>query len=216
MGGYSDTPDTEPEIIDEMAPDWLQQQSDRAWQDLAALWGDSTGFASLGAACDGMAGTGYSCLREFGSWSRIRQLGLPVVLVLRAADPALLLLRGFEGDALLVGDPSEGRKIRRGAIDEAWLGEYLVAWPQAPGWPLEIRRGETGAAVDIVMQMAAFADPAWQGEGRFDAGFEAWLMAFQRRHGLKPDGIIGPNTLVYLMAPTITEPRLALAVEGER
>ena len=30
------------------------------------------------------------------------------------------------------------------------------------------------------------------------------------------DGIIGPNTLLYLMAPTITEPRLALdrAEEG--
>ena len=37
-----------------------------------------------------------------------------------------------------------------------------------------------------------------------------WLMTFQQSHGLEADGIIGPNTLIYLMAPTITEPRLIL------
>ena len=63
------------------------------------------------------------------------------------------------------------------------------------------------------MEMAGFAEPAWKGSGVFDAGFENWLLAFQRRHGLKADGVIGPNTLIYLMAPTITEPRLTLAEE---
>lgn len=66
-------------------------------------------------------------------------------------------------------------------------------------------------AVDIIMEMASFAEPAWQGGGIFDEKFESWLMAFQRRKGLKADGIVGPNTLLYLMAPTITEPRLIIA-----
>ncbi len=65
------------------------------------------------------------------------------------------------------------------------------------------------------MQMATFAEPAWRGEGAFDADFEAWLMGFQRRNGLAADGIVGPNTLVYLMAPTITEPRLLIEQEEE-
>ncbi|NNK37725.1 MAG: peptidoglycan-binding protein, partial [Xanthomonadales bacterium] len=83
----------------------------------------------------------------------------------------------------------------------------------APDWPGEIRRGEAGAAVDIVMEMAAYAEPAWNGGGIFDSGFENWLRTFQQRHGLKADGIIGPNTLIYLMAPTIREPRLIVADE---
>jgi murein L,D-transpeptidase YcbB/YkuD len=58
------------------------------------------------------------------------------------------------------------------------------------------------------MDMATLADPAWGGGGVFDANFEAWLMAFQRRNGLAADGIVGPNTLIHLMAPTISEPRL--------
>ena len=68
-------------------------------------------------------------------------------------------------------------------------------------------------AVDIVIEMASFADPAWLGAKVFDENFESWLMKFQQRNGLKADGIVGPNTLLYLMAPTITEPRLIIATD---
>jgi peptidoglycan hydrolase-like protein with peptidoglycan-binding domain len=64
------------------------------------------------------------------------------------------------------------------------------------------------------MEMAGFADPAWTGDGEFDEGFESWLRQFQRRNGLEADGIIGPNTLIHLMAPTISEPRLVMPSEG--
>jgi murein L,D-transpeptidase YcbB/YkuD len=41
-------------------------------------------------------------------------------------------------------------------------------------------------------------------------------MSFQRRNGLDADGIIGPNTLIHLMAPTISDPRLVTdEEEGE-
>jgi len=133
---------------------------------------------------------------------------------LRDDRARLLLLRGFAGEALLAGAEDEPLRVARGAVEERWLGEYYVAWPQAPDWPPEIRRGESGAAVDIVMEMAALVDPAWRGSGLFDEDFETWLMAFQRRNGLEADGIIGPRTLMYLVAPTIVEPRL-IADTGE-
>ena len=40
-------------------------------------------------------------------------------------------------------------------------------------------------------------------------------MDFQNRKGLDADGIIGPKTLIYLMAPTITEPRLLAGTEED-
>jgi general secretion pathway protein A len=156
---------------------------------------------------------GYACFRDQGNWSRIRNLGLPVVLVLQGESPRLLVLQGITPEGLLVGPADRPLSVSRDAVEDLWLGEYLVAWPQAPDWPAQIRVGESGAAVDIVMQMAAFAEPAWEGDGEFDAAFESWLMTFQRRNGLRADGIIGPNTLIYLMAPTIEQPRLILAGE---
>ena len=65
------------------------------------------------------------------------------------------------------------------------------------------------------MQMAAYAEPAWQGGVMFDASFESWLMDFQRRNGLDADGIIGPNTLIHLMAPTLGKPRLVMNSEED-
>jgi general secretion pathway protein A len=192
---------------------WLEEQHQGAWQAMADLWRDGGSAEAIQAACDGAARTGYACIREQGNWSRIRQLGLPVVLVLRDEDTRLLVLRGFVDGAVLVGHDSLSRRVSREAVEQLWLGEYHVVWPQAPDWPAAIRRGESGAAVDIVMGMAAFAEPAWSGSGLFDEHFETWLKSFQRRNGLRADGIIGPKTLMHLVAPTIAQPRLVLETD---
>jgi len=199
----------------QLEPDWLDGQHRTAWRTLANLWQDGEGANAIAASCDGVFGAGYACFRDQGNWSRIRNLGLPVILILQADKPRYLVMQGFSDDGIIVGSEKSLLTVSREAIEKYWLGEYLVAWPQAPDWPAQIRRGESGAAVDIVMEMAGYADPAWVGGGIFDASFESWLMAFQRRNGLRADGIIGPNTLIYLMAPTILQPRL-IEVAGER
>jgi murein L,D-transpeptidase YcbB/YkuD len=192
---------------------WLAEQSVLSWQGLADVWQDSKRVNALRAACDGQPGTGYACLHIQGNWGKIQRLGLPVILVLQDDLEYQLMLTGMDEDRLLVGVGAERRLFDRKALDSKWLGEYIVAWPQAPDWPMQVQRGETGAAVKIVMQMAAQADPPWTGADQFDAGFESWLFDFQRRQGLIPDGIVGPQTLLYLMAPTITEPRLAVNLD---
>ena len=190
--------------------DWLDSQHAGAWKAMAALWQDQEGADDIQLACDGVQGRGYACWRNNGSWARVQQLGLPVLLVLQDDHMRFLLLRGMRGDGLLVGDEQSSIEVSRAALESRWLGEFIVPWPQAPDWPSQISRGETGKAVDIIMEMASLAEPAWLGEGVFDQNFESWLMAFQRRHGLTADGIVGPNTLLYLMAPTISQPRLLL------
>lgn len=194
--------------VTRLDPGWLESQHVAVWRSVAELWRDAGDARAIQAACDGALRTGFACIREQGNWSRIRQLGLPVVLVLRADEPRLLLLQGMTADQVRVGGAGESLSIAHEAVEQSWLGEYYVVWPQAPDWPVEIRRGESGAAVDIVMEMATLAEPAWSGSGVFDERFETWLMAFQRRNGLQADGIIGPRTLMYLVAPTIVEPRL--------
>jgi general secretion pathway protein A len=208
VGAYAQSPVASPQPAASLDPGWLERQHAGAWQTLAGLWGDADSAHAIQSACDGAARTGFACIRDHGNWSRIRQLGLPVLLVLHGENPRLLVLRGFGNGALLVGAGNQARSVTRDAVEAQWLGEYYVAWPQAPDWPAEIRRGESGAAVDIVMEMAELAEPAWGGGSEFDAEFEGWLTTFQRRNGLKADGIIGPATLIHLMAPTITEPRL--------
>ena len=58
------------------------------------------------------------------------------------------------------------------------------------------------------LDLAARADSPYTGQRVFGREFEAWLIGFQARHGLEQDGIVGPETLLYLIRTSIEEPAL--------
>lgn len=205
-GPKPSSPTVEPDILD---PAWLESQSLAAWGGLAAAWGRPDDAWALAAACQGTADTGYACIDNQGNWSRIQRLGWPVILLLSGLPERYLLLRGMnESGQLLVGVPDDERMVSRNQVESRWLGTYLVAWPQSPDWPREIRRGDRGPAVQTVLQLAGMADIPLPNATDFDVRFERWLMDFQQRNGLEMDGIVGPRTLLYLMRNSITEPAL--------
>jgi len=187
---------------------WLENHQQEVWQGLADIWQDEGAANAVRAACNGDNGRGYACLRSQGSWSKIKRLGLPVVLVLQGEYPSRLLLRGMDEDRLLIGGSGNPLTVAREAVDSRWLGAYLVAWPQARGWPAEVGRGDSGPAVATIIEMAAQVDVPYRGDQLFDASFELWLRSFQMRNGLEPDGIVGRHTLLYLMTASLEEPQL--------
>lgn len=197
-----------PNITSVLDPAWLENHQQEVWQELADVWHDNGAADAVRAACNGENGRGYACLHDRGNWSKIKRLDLPVVLVLQGDYPSRLLLRGMDEDRLLIGGSVQPLTVTRNVVDSRWLGSYLVAWPQAPGWPAEVSRGDNGAAAATIIEMAARVDVPYQGGQSFDASFELWLRSFQMRNGLEPDGIVGRRTLLYLMTASIDEPRL--------
>ena len=200
-------------VLAELDSNWLINHQGRAWQGLAHLWKDPAAAFAIQAACNGDNSSGYACLNDQGSWSKIQRLGLPVLLQLQIETPSLLLLQGIDGEGLLVGSPDELTTVSKDSIESRWLGSYLVAWPQAEGWPAEVGRGSGGAAVATIMEMAGRVDVPYQGEPVFDGAFEYWLKSFQARNGLDADGIVGRNTLLHLMTASIDEPKLLTSWE---
>lgn len=201
--------------IVELDSGWLENHQYQIWQGLAEIWQQPTAALSIQAACNGDSSRGYACLRDQGSWSKIKRLGLPVVLVLQQQETAsYLLLRGVDGERLLVGTPQRLITVSRDVLESRWLGAYLVVWPQAPGWPSEIRRGDTGPAVGTIIEMAAIVDGPYHGGQEFDLDFERWLKSFQTRNGLEADGIVGRYTLLPLMTASIQEPQLLKSWEN--
>jgi general secretion pathway protein A len=210
-----------------LSEQWLADQHLLAFPALAQLWQEPDRAKDLLLACEGVAATGFACLTEHGNWARVKNLGLPVILVLRANGEKHVVLRGISDRHILLGAGSSPQWFLRNTVDELWMGEYIAAWPQSPDWPKQIRRGDRNAAVDIVLSMAALAEPPWPGTGQkadqntapmmaqFDQQFENWIKGFQQRQGLPEDGIIGPQTLLYLMAPGIAQPRLQLEKREE-
>jgi len=205
----------EQEIETILDPVWLKNHQNVVWQGLAEIWLQPGAAFAIQAACNGDNTRGYACLRDQGSWSKINQLGLPVVLVLQQEGPSYLLLMGMSENRLLVGTKEQPLTISRGAVEPHWLGTYLVAWPQAPGWPAVVSLGDSGPAVATILEMAARVDVPYHGEQVFDADFEQWLKNFQARNGLEADGIVGRNTLLHLMTASIEDPQLLQTWEYE-
>lgn len=198
----------ETEIIAALDKDWLVNHQQVVWQGLAELWRQPGAEFAIQAACNRGNSLGYACLRDQGNWSKINRLGFPVVLVLQEETPSYLLLQGIDADRLLVGTTENLITVSKESVESLWLGTYLVAWPQAAGWPPFIARGDTGPAVAILMEMATRADVPYHGAQVFDDAFELWLKNFQIRNGLEADGIVGRNTLLHLMTASIKEPKL--------
>ena len=120
---------------------------------------------------------------------------------------AAIALRSGQ-DRLLAGVGDQQVTVSKESVDELWMGKYLVAWPQAPDWPVEIGIWADGPAVETVMDMASRVSMPYHGERVFDRAFQDWLKDFQARNGLQADGIVGRNTLLHLMTASIEEPRL--------
>lgn len=195
-------------IVAELDLQWLEDHQAEVWRGLAGLWQQPEAEFTLQAACNGDDMLGYVCLRDQGNWSKIARLGLPVILVLQQEGPSYLLLRGIDNERLLVGLSDQEVTVSKDSVESIWLGTYLVAWPQAPGWPKFISRGDKVEAVETIMEMASRVDQPFQGEPVFNSAFELWLKDFQARNGLEADGIVGRNTLLHLMTASIDEPKL--------
>jgi len=198
----------DPKLSTSLDPAWLGAHQAEVWQGLADLWNDSGAAIAIQTACDGDSSLGYACLHNQGSWSKIKRLELPVVLVLQGESRSYVLLRGIDNDRLLLGGTERSVTVSREAIDAQWLGAYIVVWPQAVSWPSVVSRGDNGPAVVTILAMATRVDMPYRGGNAFDTGFESWLKAFQLRNGLEADGIVGRNTLLHLMTASIEEPRL--------
>jgi L,D-transpeptidase YcbB len=100
----------------------------------------------------------------------------------------------------------QGRAYRqlRIALHRYEAIEEAGGWPQIPSGET-LRRGDTGPRVVTLMRrllltgdltgMAPFTDSI------FDSQLEAAVFRFQRRHGLRADGVVGGRTLAELNVP---------------
>jgi len=109
---------------------------------------------------------------------------------------------------LLPDDPGYARLVE--------ARERLIELRQKGGWPTvsdgpTLKPGESGARVaELAARLAASGDYGGPATEAYDDGLVQAVQAFQRRHGLEPDGVIGKGTLAALNVPV--EARIAQTV----
>jgi general secretion pathway protein A len=202
-------------------PAWMvaleQGELAGAVAELATHWPTLEGAAIERACTDALneaSDAGAACLLKRGSWRFIESLGLPVILRLDDQGSAFVVVIGIDGDRVLLSHRGQEFNAPLIQLDRRWLGEFFVAWPDDGAI---LQSGDQGVAVAEMKSLAAAVpEPGWSGtiDENFDGAFAQWVEDFQRFHGLRSDGMIGPETRLYLGVPNESGTRLFTSLDG--
>jgi len=176
--------------------------TDDALSSLFTLW-DARYQPGQDTGCNQARGQGLDCLFQRGSWRSLVTLNVPAVLSLSddqgSGYQVVLASIGDQYAELLI----EGQRTRVSLLDLSsyWDGEFLLIWrPLSVGAP-DIVPGYRGAEVPVLRdalgsidgQVSEAADPEL-----FDEPLAQRVRAFQKKHRLEPDAIVGARTQIVL------------------
>ncbi len=187
----------------------LQDTRLAAFRELYARWNIDYQPALHGQPCDYAAEVGLQCLRLQGNLGSIQRLNRPALLgKLRDAQAqtfyaALTALDDARAE-LVTGAEQQSVALR--VLERQWFGDYLVLWRPPPGYRGVIAAESAGPLDGWLREQREAIDPDGAGP------LASWLRDFQRRQGLLPDGLLGPQTLIHLNAASgMAAPSLRLA-----
>jgi general secretion pathway protein A len=179
-----------------------------AWRALAALW---PGAAAADDPC--AAGQPLRCHRGTAmTLAQIRQLDRPGLMTLEVSGSGVVpvLLRGLSRDrALLQLGPGAPVAVPLPDLAAHWRGDFATLWRVAPDAPAgadtETHTRWLAARLAAEASSTAASDSAPSGP----TSRRQRIAAFQRAHGLPPDGRAGPLTLMqWNRATGVDEPHL--------
>jgi general secretion pathway protein A len=170
---------------------------------LMSLWGIDYDAAGL-SGCDQAQAQGFSCYRQRGSWSGMRQLDRPVVLTLtdglgRTHRPVLVSLDDDVAELLIDG---ERMSFPVDEVSDLWFGQFLLIWRPPSGTLIVISPGTQNENVRWLRQSLASLDSDYQprdpDSDYFDTALRQQLVAFQRQNRLVADGLAGEKTQIII------------------
>jgi len=196
-------PDTRPVSLGSLLRGANDSWSLAAWTGLFARWAVNLPAAVEPEYCVFAQDMGLSCLAEKGSWGLLRQYDRPVIMELNADDgqtvPVILQHLNDNVAELTIG--KDTYRVPVSEVDRYWLGDFTLLLKMPPNGNLLLKAGDRGPDVawlrqslesSLKVELPA-ADPAY-----FDIPLHNQIIAFQRSHGLKPDGVVGKQTLIQL------------------
>ena len=190
-----------------------------AWTQLLARWQVNSGDVSVrdAARCQNMIFTGLDCLRGSGTIDQLARFDRPLILLLHQADVhAQALLQGVDAQHVRLDLAGQSRVIDKAALSGIWNGEFIAVWRLPAGIPATLHAGDAGPGVAWIKAQLAHMDAgkaAETGPAYFDAALEDRVRKLQVAYGIKPDGIVGPETLFALSALDETGPHLFRTVQ---
>jgi general secretion pathway protein A len=178
-----------------------------AWRALAQLWGVAL---PPGDPCAVAPQRALRCYQSVGWLGPVRLLQRPGLLTLADAQGrvAHVLLLGLNDQQARVRAGGVERELPVAQLERLWRGDFATLWRTPPGYG-------GGDAVDDGPFASWLAERLPQVAAKGDTlphglhGLSARVFAFQLAHGLPPDGLPGPLTVMQInRASGVDEPKL--------
>jgi len=152
--------------------------------------------------CKQARAQGLRCLRDTGTWSTLRNIGRPAILELvdDGGDRVPVLVTGLGTQRVRLRLGGQSRTLPLDRLRNRWYGDYQVLWRAAIPARL-IKPGDRGQAVSWLrrqLDRTLGPEPAPAAPAFFDHKLDERVRVFQRRHALRPDGVVGARTLIQL------------------
>ena len=176
----------------------------RAWRRLGLLWDTTLGIAN---PCGAAERLGLRCYNVNGGLAAVRQLNRPGLLKVTDGERvAYIMLMGLTEDTATFSSDAL-RAVPTSSLARHWHGEFATLWRVPPGY----RSTEpTDAAFQSWMRRQLSTLDGKQSKADDDSDLPARIAALQLSHGLKPDGVAGPLTLMLInRAVGVDEPTLS-------
>ena len=185
-----------------------------AWTQLLARWQVNSSEVSVrdAARCQNVIAAGLDCLRGSGTIEQLARFDRPLILVLRAGDAhAEALLQGVGAKQVRLNLAGQDQLVVKAELGNVWNGEFVAIWRLPPSIPATLRDGDAGPGVAWMKAELARMDggkAADAGPAYFDAGLVERVRKLQIAYGIRPDGIVGPETLFALSSLDESGPHL--------
>lgn len=183
-----------------------------AWNRLLSLWSlrASRIDAPSASRCPPVLTPGVLCLRGTTTLSRLARLGRPAILHLRDGEhESWAVLLGVDAVRARLSLAGERIDVDRVPLERYWDGQFVAIW-RAPDFVVPpLKPGDVGPAVDWLRgEVILGHDHELVGPARFDDELEIAVKRVQALYDLLPDGIVGPETLLALVADDENGPQL--------
>ena len=190
--------------------DSLIDDEKEAWRLLAAAWSLQL---DDGDPCRLAQRRQVQCFRSSTSLALIRQLDRPGIVSLHGDQGrvAYALLTGLHGTNATLRAGGRTFDVPLASLVTLWRGDFATFWRAPEGWRSDIMgSGSAPVAEWLSTQLArAQGQPAPGRNEATEGALRSRIAAFQLAQGLKPDGLVGPMTLMQLnRASGVDEPRL--------
>ena len=189
-----------------------------AWTQLLARWQVTSAETSVrdAARCRSTVFPGMNCLRGHATIAQLARFDRPLILPLKSGEASVYsLLQGASADQVQLNLGGESLRMSRDDLAGIWDGEFIALFRLPADVPPKLHGGDAGPGVAWVKAQlermdggAGDAGPAF-----FDDALAERLRKLQNAYGIKPDGIVGPETLFALSALDPAGPHLMRSVQ---